>query len=93
MNGEPPRGEPPRGEPPQLVERIDDAEGPPDEEPRGPRPLIERIGLGLIAIVMATAFGGVAVAAWIGGEVFLAAMGAIGCLMTAWVGGLTVLRG
>ena len=29
------------------------------------------------------AFGGVAVAAWIGGEVFLAAMGAIGCLMTA----------
>jgi hypothetical protein len=36
---------------------------------------------------MAAAFGGVAVAAWIGGEVFLAAMGAIGCLMTAWVGG------
>ena len=55
--------------------------------------LIERIGLGLIAMVMAVAFGGVAVAAWIGGEVFLAAMGAIGCLMTAWVGGLTVLRG
>ena len=86
-------GEPPRGEPPQPVERIDDAEGPPDEEPRRPRPLIERIGLGLIAIVMATAFGGVAVAAWIGGEVFLAAMGAIGCLMTPWVGGLTVIRG
>jgi hypothetical protein len=55
--------------------------------------MIERIGLALIAIVMATAFGGVAVAAWVGGEVFLAVMGAVGCLMTAWVGGMTVLRG
>ena len=66
---------------------------PVDDEPRTPRPLIERIGLALIAIVMAAAFGGVAVAAWIGGEVFLAVMGALGCLMTAWVGGITVLRG
>ena len=66
---------------------------PQDGEPRERRPMIERIGLAIIALVMATAFGGVAVAAWIGGEVFLAAMGAIGCLMTAWVGGLTVLRG
>ena len=65
----------------------------PDEGPRTPRPLIERIGLALIALVMAAAFGGVAVAAWIGGEVFLAVMGAVGCLMTAWVGGITVLRG
>jgi hypothetical protein len=55
--------------------------------------MIERIGLALIAIVMAAAFGGVAVAAWVGGEVFLAVMGAVGCLMTAWVGGMTVLRG
>ena len=46
-----------------------------------------------IAAVLATLFGGVAVAAWVGGEVFLAAMGAIGCLMTVWVGGMTVLRG
>lgn len=35
----------------------------------------------------------VAVAAWTGGELFLAAMGAIGCLMTLWVGGLTLFRG
>lgn len=63
------------------------------DEPRQPRPLIERIGLALIALVMAAAFGGVAVAAWIGGEVFLAVMGAVGCLMTAWVGGMTVMRG
>jgi fatty acid desaturase len=65
----------------------------PGDEPLQPRPMIERIGLAMIALVMAAAFGGVAVAAWVGGEVFLAAMGAIGCLMTVWVGGMTVLRG
>jgi hypothetical protein len=70
-----------------------DAAGPPDDPPRSPRPLIERVGLAAIAIVMAVMFGGVAVASWVGGEVFLAAMGAIGCLMTAWVGGLTLFRG
>ena len=57
------------------------------------RPLIERIGLAFIAAVFATLFGAVAVAAWSGGEVFLSAMGAIGCLMTLWVGALTLLRG
>jgi hypothetical protein len=46
-----------------------------------------------IAAVLAALFGGVALAAWIGGEPFLAVMGAIGCLMTAWVGGLTLFRG
>jgi hypothetical protein len=60
-------------------------------EPR--RPLIERIGLALIAAVLALLFATVAVAAWSGGEPFLAAMGAIGCLMTVWAGGLTFLRG
>ncbi len=65
----------------------------PDDEPRQRRPMIERVGLALIALVMAAAFGGVAIAAWVGGEVFLAVMGAVGCLMTAWVGGMTVLRG
>lgn len=60
---------------------------------REPRPIIERIGLAAIAAVLATLFGGVAVAAWVGGEPFLAVMGAIGCLMTAWVGGLTLFRG
>ena len=59
---------------------------------REPRPLIERIGLAAIAAVLATLFGGVAVAAWVGGEVFLAAMGGIGCVMTAWVGALTLFR-
>jgi hypothetical protein len=57
------------------------------------RPLIERIGMAAIAAVLATLFGGVAAASWVGGEVFLAAMGAIGCLMTAWVGIVTLIRG
>ena len=65
----------------------------PPEEPREPRPMIERIGLAAIAAVLATLFGGVAVSAWIGEEPFLAVMGGIGCLMTAWVGGLTLFRG
>ena len=62
-------------------------------EPGAPRPLIERIGLALVALLFGALFGGVAVAAWSGGEVFLAAMGAIGCLMTLWVGVLTMVRG
>jgi hypothetical protein len=59
----------------------------------GGRPLVERLGLAAVAAFLAALFGGVAAAAWIGGEVFLAAMGAIGCLMTLWVGALTLFRG
>ena len=58
-----------------------------------PRPLVERLGLALIALLFGVMFGGIAVASWVGGEVFLAAMGAIGCLMTLWVGVLTMVRG
>jgi hypothetical protein len=61
--------------------------------PRAKRPILERIGLAFIALVLAALFGAVATAAWAGGELFLAAMGAIGCLMTLWVGGLTLFRG
>ena len=60
---------------------------------REPRPLIERIGLAAVALVLAAVFGGVAAASWVGGELFLAIMGAIGCAMTLWVGALTLLRG
>jgi hypothetical protein len=74
-------------EPPPPRER---GEPPP---PRERRPLVERIGMAAIAAVLATLFGGVAVASWVGGEPFLAVMGGIGCLMTAWVGGLTLFRG
>ena len=69
------------------------AEGGGAPDPRARRPMIERIGLALIALVLGALFGTVAVAAWTGGEIFLAAMGAIGCLMTLWVGGLTLFRG
>jgi hypothetical protein len=69
----------------------DDAQA--GEPTREPRPWIERIGLAAVALVLATLFGGVAVASWFGGELFLAAMGAIGCLMTLWVGILTLVRG
>ena len=69
------------------------AGGPPPDPSREPRPWIERIGLAGIALVLGGLFGFVALAAWSGGELFLAAMGAIGCLMTFWVGALTLLRG
>lgn len=64
-----------------------------DGEAREPRPLIERLGLAAIALVLAILFGGVAAAAWVGGELFLAVMAGIGSLMTLWVGGLTLIRG
>jgi hypothetical protein len=59
----------------------------------GRRPLIERLGLAAVALVLAALFGGVAAASWAGGELFLAVMAAIGCLMTVWVGALTLIRG
>jgi hypothetical protein len=61
--------------------------------PRAPRPILERIGMAAIAAVLAILFGGVAAAAWIGQEPFLAVMAGIGCLMTVWVGGMTLFRG
>ncbi len=60
---------------------------------RKPRPLLERLGMALVALVLAALFAAVAVAAYSGGEAFLAVMGALGCLMTLWVGGLTLFRG
>ena len=64
-----------------------------DEPPRERRPWIERIGLAAIAVVLGGLFIVMAVAAWSGDEGFLATMGAIGALMTFWVGALTVVRG
>jgi hypothetical protein len=69
------------------------AQDPGDEPPRERRPWIERIGLAAIAVVLGGLFIVMAVAAWSGGEPFLATMGAIGALMTFWVGALTVVRG
>jgi hypothetical protein len=55
--------------------------------------MIERLGLGLVALVMAALFALVAVASFAGGELFLGVMGTVGCLMVLWVGGLTLIRG
>ena len=60
---------------------------------RRPRPLFERLGLAFVALVLAALFAAVAAAAWSGGEPFMVAMGATGCLMTLWVGALTLFRG
>jgi hypothetical protein len=55
-----------------------------------PRPLVERLGLGLIALVIAVVFGGLAVAAFANGEVFIGVMAGIGALMTVWAAAGTV---
>ncbi|MEA2537919.1 MAG: hypothetical protein QOF11_2153 [Chloroflexota bacterium] len=63
------------------------------EDPRPGRPLIERLGLGAIALAIAGLFVFVSLAAFAGGEPFLGVMAGTGSVMTLWVGGLTVLRG
>ena len=61
---------------------------------RGPgRPLVERLGLGAIALVLGGLFAAISVAAFTGGEPFLGVMSGIGCLMTLWVGALSLFRG
>ena len=91
--GTPPVDPGPDAAPPTPgIPPMDPKPGPPVAD-RRPRPILERVGLAFIALVLAALFGAVAAAAWVGGEVFLAAMGAIGCAMTLWVGGLTLFRG
>lgn len=57
------------------------------------RPILERIGMASIALVVAALFAVVGLASWSGGELFLTVMALIGCVMTAWVGLLTLVRG
>lgn len=59
----------------------------------GPRPLIERLGLAVIAVVLVALFGAIAVAAFYGGELFLGLMAATGALMTLWAAAATLRRG
>jgi hypothetical protein len=80
-----------RSEPPE-VQAETDAQAAADAA-RERRPMLERLGLAAVAVVMAVLFGTVAVAAFAGGEYFLAAMGFVGCMMTLAVGGSTLLRG
>jgi hypothetical protein len=98
---EPPEAVEPPGmvEPPEAVGQPDgpaDGDVPaeePEPGPREPRPMIERIGLAFIALLLAVLFGVVSVASWVGGELFLAVMAGVGCVMTIWVGTLTLVRG
>ena len=57
------------------------------------RPLVERVGMAAIAAVMALLFAAVSALSFGSGEPFLGLMAAIGTLMTAWVGLLTLVRG
>ena len=69
------------------------ADPPAPVTPATKRPLIERLGLAVIALGLAALFGIIAGAAFVGGEPFLGVMGAIGMLMVLWVGMLTLVRG
>lgn len=81
------------GETEAMPEKPVDPPTPDDPgEPREPRTWIERIGLAVVALALGLMFGGVGYAAWLGGELFLAVIGAISCLMTLWVGALTLIR-
>jgi hypothetical protein len=57
------------------------------------RPLIERIGLGAIALVLVATFGAIALAAVTGGELFLGVMAGTGALMTLWAAAASLRRG
>jgi hypothetical protein len=61
--------------------------------PREPRPWLERLGLAAVALVMSALFAVVAIAAGYGGEWILAALSAVGAMMTIAVGVITVVRG
>jgi hypothetical protein len=57
------------------------------------RPLIELLGLGAIAVVIAGLFGTVAYVTLTNGEIFLGVMALTGALMTVWAAGSTLRRG
>ena len=65
----------------------------PPNAPAGPRPMIERLGLGAIAVVVAGLFATVAVVTLTNGELFLGIMAATGALMTVWAAASTLRRG
>ena len=66
--------------------------GPPDDVSE-PRPWLERIGLAAIAAVLGSLLIVMAVAAFTGGELILAAMSASGAVLTLGIGLMTLVRG
>jgi hypothetical protein len=79
---------------PEQTDGSDPEAGAPRLKGAGPssRPLVERLGLGFIALVAAALFGAMSAAAWAGGELFLAVMAGIGLVMTLWAAVTTVFR-
>ena len=71
--------------------------GPPgasrEREPDAPRPWLERIGMAAIAAVLGAVLIVVAVAAFAGGELILAAMSFSGAVLTVGIGLATLIRG
>ena len=62
-------------------------------DPGPPRTPLERAALAGIAVLVAGLFGGLGLAAFTGGEVFLGVMGGIGALMTMWAAASNLRRG
>jgi len=71
---------------------VEPSEASPEPERPAARPLVERLGLGFIALVGVALFGAMSVAAWAGGELFLAVIAGAGLLMTLWAAATTVFR-
>ena len=61
--------------------------------PAEKRPWLERLGMAAIAAVLGALLVVVAVAAYAGGELVLAAMSASGAVLTLGIGLLTLVRG
>lgn len=74
-------------------EPVGDTTGVEPDSERGPRPMIERLGLGAIALVIALLFATVAAVTLTNGEIFLGVMAATGALMTVWAAVSTLRRG
>ena len=68
-------------------------DGSPEPGPVGPRPWLERIGMAAIAAVLGALLIVVAVAAFAGGELILAAMSFSGAVLTVGIGLATLIRG
>ena len=71
-------------------QRMTEPEPPPSAEPR---PWLERIGMAAIAAVLGALLVVVAVAAFAGGELVLAAMALAGAVLTIGIGLMTLVRG
>ena len=75
-----------------MTEPTDGPTGPPDNDLE-PRPWLERIGLAAIAAVLGGLLIVMAIAAFSGGELILAAMSLSGAVLTLGIGLMTLVRG